>query len=78
MELFVNPVTYLRSKLKFFKSRQAIFIYVATFYLLFMLLHKPNFVPGAEFSNNKERLNSNIRQYISPHNPYSQYQGRGE
>ena len=28
--------------------------------------------------DNKERLNSNIRQYISPHNPYSQYQGRGE
>ena len=26
--------------------------------------------------DNNERLNPNIRQYISPHNPYSQYQGR--
>ena len=28
--------------------------------------------------DNNERLNSNIRQYISPHNPYGQYQGRGK
>ena len=58
MELFVSPVTYFRSKLKFFRTRQAIFIYVTTFYLMFMLLHKPKFVPGAEFSDNKELFSS--------------------
>ena len=58
MELFVSPVTCFRSKLKFFRTRQAIFIYVTTFYLMFMLLHKPKFVPGAEFSNNKEWFSS--------------------
>ena len=54
MEQSVKIVTFVRSKLKFFKSRQAIFIYVTMFYLMFMFLHKPKFVPGAEFSNNKE------------------------
>ena len=58
MELFVSPTTYFRSKLKFFRTRQAIFIYVATFYLMFLLLHKQKFVPGAEFSNNKEWFRS--------------------
>ena len=28
--------------------------------------------------DNNERLNPNSRRYISPHNPYSQYQGRGK
>jgi len=56
MEQSVKIVTFVRSKLKFFKSRQAIFIYVTMFYLMFMFLHKPKFVPGAEFSNNKKGI----------------------
>ena len=58
VEQSVKLVTFARSKLKFFKSRQAIFIYVTMFYLMFMFLHKPKFVPGAEFSNNKERCST--------------------
>ena len=54
MEFLVKSVTVARSKLKFLRSRQAVFIYATMFYLVFMLLHKPKFIPGAEFSSNKE------------------------
>ena len=50
-----TAVSFLRGKLKFFKTRQAIFIYVTMFYLMFMLIQRPKFVPGAEFSSSKER-----------------------
>jgi len=48
-----TAVSFLRGKLKFFKTRQAIFIYVTMFYLMFMLIQRPKFVPGAEFSSSK-------------------------
>ena len=54
MESSVTAVSFLRGKLKFFKTRQAIFIYVTMFYLMFLFLQRPKFVPGAEFSSNKE------------------------
>ena len=54
MDFLVKSVTVARSKLKFLRSRQAVFIYATMFYLVFMLLHKPKFIPGAEFSSNKE------------------------
>ena len=54
MDSSVKAVSYMRGKLKLFKTRQAIFIYVLMFYLMFMLLQRPKFVPGAEFSSNKE------------------------
>ena len=54
MDSPVNAVSYMRGKLKLFKTRQAIFLYVLMFYLMFMFLQRPTFVPGAEFSSNKE------------------------
>ena len=56
MDSSVKPISYVRGKLKLFKSRQAVFLYVLMFYLTFMFLQRPTFVPGAEFSSNKESL----------------------
>ena len=64
MESSVTAVSFLRGKLKFFKTRQAIFIYVAMFYLMFLFIQKPKFVPGAEFSSNKERPALNNQTYV--------------
>ena len=63
MESSVTAVSFLRGKLKFFKTRQATFIYVAMFYLMFLFIQKPKFVPGAEFSSNKERPALNNETY---------------
>ena len=60
MDIVNRFLTLVRGRMKFFKTRQAIFIYVTMFYLMFMMLHTPKFVPGAEFSNNKEQASIHL------------------
>ena len=53
MELLVRSLTLVRGKLKFLKTRQAIFIYVTMLYFMFLFLQSPEVLPGAESNTYK-------------------------